>query len=355
MDFCLDAFCAALRGFPAGGAHLKRSAAGLSSAALAVMLRMLRLYTLPSAAPSCAVYLHDGARPALQCLRVGPPGEGPAFSAEAVGELASLAAAAPQLVVLEVRGLCAEQRGVLEEAWCAAQHARGLAACAVAEARAGVVRLAAGPGVERPLPVEAAPQGHTLPGPDTPPQRAEQARPVEMDDWTADLGHAQGESGGAAAQGESGGGGGGQRGGRQAAAFLMPPRQPAVVQTARHLAARRAAGGAGGGGSGGGGRSSGGGGGGGLHAYYGGAAQPRGEAGRAGAKRPRSAGGSRQAARPARVHRGGDQLPDGGIDLGDHDGAQRGDAPLVAFARAAGSSPNPPSLLPSACLQTETT
>jgi hypothetical protein len=148
---------------------------------------MLRTYVLPSSAPGCAVYLHDGTRPALQCLRVGPPPVGDAvFALESIQELCSLAAAAPQLGVIEVLGVAPEHRPALQEAWAEVQHGRGLACCA-AEVQPGLLRLAAGAAVQKRLPSESAPAGHTLPGPETPPQRADPSVPLHLDDWVVEL------------------------------------------------------------------------------------------------------------------------------------------------------------------------
>lgn len=167
----------------------------LGNAILTACLRMLRSYELPSSTEGVGSPLHDGCRPVLECIRLGPPGDG-VWSDALLLELAELVPAAPQLTVLELVGAGAAERNVLEPAWSKAQRDRGINEIQVAEVRPGVLRFSAGTAVHALLPIEATPDAHTLPGPDTPVQQVEEMNGATVmcvrdaaviDDWEATL------------------------------------------------------------------------------------------------------------------------------------------------------------------------
>jgi hypothetical protein len=179
--------------------YLDLSYCELSSSVLAVCLRTLRSYPLPSSAGGCGAPLHDGTRPSLQCLKLGPPGDG-VWTDGLVAEIAALMEAAPQLSVVELCGAVhSKERDALATAWQAVQEKRNTSntAIQVAEVRSGVVRFAAGTATQQLLPIEHPPTQHSLPGPETPLPAAENAQrttnttnnnvlgdaPHFLDDW----------------------------------------------------------------------------------------------------------------------------------------------------------------------------
>lgn len=90
-----------------------------------LVLHMLRDYILPSTFPTALPHIHDGARTTLECLKLGPPGEGGLFSEGAVEEIEAVIRALPRLQAIEVRGLTVEQQQQLGEAWLEVLTARG--------------------------------------------------------------------------------------------------------------------------------------------------------------------------------------------------------------------------------------
>lgn len=173
----------------------------LSSSALTICLRMLRAYPLPSTAGGCGSALHDGTRPLLECIKLGPAGEG-AWSSTLLAELAALVESAPMLTVLELHGAGPAEGDALARVWEETHRKRGVESVQVAEVRPGVIRLAAGAATLKLLPVELPPSGHTLPGPETPKPSANGAdlswedpctdMPHILDDWN-DRYHGAGE------------------------------------------------------------------------------------------------------------------------------------------------------------------
>ncbi|KAH7617569.1 putative Cell division cycle-associated 7-like protein [Nannochloris sp. 'desiccata'] len=176
--------------------YLDLSYSELSSSVLAVCLRTLRSYPLTSSAGGCGAPLHDGTRPTLQCLKVGPPGDG-VWTDGLIAEIAALMETAPQLSVAELCGATAKERDALAAAWQTVHEKReNSSAIQIAEIRPGVVRFAAGTATQHLLPIECTPTRHSLPGPKTPKSVAEDGNntsgnndnalgdlPHFLDDW----------------------------------------------------------------------------------------------------------------------------------------------------------------------------
>ena len=250
---------------------------GLSCAVLVLCLRMLRKYSITSGGGNGGngeTHLHQGTRPVLQCLKLGPPGDDEEedsiggggsnrWSDELLAELTALMAATPLLTVLELHGAGAREREVLSAGWQAVHQQRGTAAVQMAEVRPGVVRFAAGVATQQCLDVERIPSAHTLPR-----EEVEAVDPVVevaqqqdntnrhvLDDWNnatttwEEDGEQQVAGGGGNGRGRHQGQQqkqqhhrrreeGGQRG------RMLPPRRPATTTTT--TASRRNGGGGGG-------------------------------------------------------------------------------------------------------------
>jgi hypothetical protein len=168
--------------------YLDLSYSELSSSVLAVCLRTLRSYPLPSSAGGCGSPLHDGTRDNLQCIKIGPPGDG-VWTDGLIAEIAALMEAAPQLSVTELCGATAKERDALITAWQTVHEKRENGdAIQIAEVRPGVVRFAAGAATQHLLPIESTPTRHSLPGPETPKPVAEDAFRTRGNDTITALG-----------------------------------------------------------------------------------------------------------------------------------------------------------------------
>jgi hypothetical protein len=171
--------------------YLDLSYSELSSSVLAVCLRTLRSYPSPSSTGGCGTPLHDGTRPSIQCLKLGPPGDG-VWTDGLLAEITAAIEASPQLAVVELCGARTKERDALTTAWKAVHGKRGINTIQVAEVRPGIVRFAAGSATQQLLSIEHPPTQHSLPGPETPTPEDNTNRntnalgdlpPQLLDDW----------------------------------------------------------------------------------------------------------------------------------------------------------------------------